>query len=334
MAITSTHPLPQLAPVYLMTGYLDPERTKGGQAYPKSGTLLPVADRYFSYLTHTHEETLIATDGKGLLRSFDSKLEPLQPKQHLNQQPLKLNVLPQGLVRQAFFANLADWQKVLVDEIRKAKLAHAYKTLPFRFEKKDLRTPEEDDEVGREAHSGFKEGMKYFGQLFPRVQAVLFLVPAGILSGGKVKATLRKDGNVVTTFTEDGNGLKRTFEKKNSLTYALESAEYVCYSHASTDGSLAEGFYTLEIPGSALRKERFPSDSPILTGGLRFGCDVKFSLRTLYGDFDYHVLNLVSVESALLSNFPDTFVHLQKSLFTPAAPGGTAPGGGSAGEDG
>ncbi|HLP42148.1 MAG TPA: hypothetical protein VK465_11615, partial [Fibrobacteria bacterium] len=318
---------------YLLTGYLNPQKSHGDPPRPKSGTLVPIADRFFAYLNQTHQETIGATDARGRLRSFNSKLEPLPIRQYIVTHPMRLVALPQGLARQAFFANLEDWQKVLVEEIRGAKLKHAHHTIPFQFEKKDLKKPEEEDEAGQEAHASFKEGVKYRGHLFPRVQAVVFLVPAEILVRGKYKVSLLKDGKVVTTFTEFGHGRKRTFETVNSLTQAPEKTEYVCFSHASTDGSLAEGFHALEIPGSALRTDRFPTGSPILARGLRFGCDVKFSLHSLYGDFDYHVLTPVSVESALLSNFPDTFAHVRKALFTPGVPGG-GDGGSGGGESG
>lgn len=309
---------------YLVTGYLDPQKTKGDRKHPKAGTLVPVSGRYFSYLNDKKLESLVATDDKGLLHSFNANLEPLHPKQNLTRVPLQLNVLPQGLARQAFFANLENWQKVLIDEVRKAKLECAYKTILIPFEKKDLKKPEEEDEAGIAAYGSFKEGVKYSGHLFPRLQAVVFLVPARIMSGEKAPVKLRRDGKDVTGFQGKGNAMMRKFDMENSLSNAVESAEYVCYSYSSVDQSIAEGFYTLEIPAASLKKDRFPAGSPVLTAGLRFGCDVKFSIRTLTGDFDYHVLHPVSVESALLSNFPDSFAHLQQALFAQGGGGGDA----------
>jgi hypothetical protein len=86
---------------YLVMGEYD---AKTGKVVPK--TLAPVTNRFFTRLNHK-EQTLIATDDRGMLCSVNSKGELLQRINDANTGPLNLNPVPPGLARQAEEADRA-----------------------------------------------------------------------------------------------------------------------------------------------------------------------------------------------------------------------------------
>jgi hypothetical protein len=319
---------------FLVTGYLDPASLKDGDKRALAGTLTPVANRFFTYLDNTKQESLVGTDETGKLRSVDAKLQALDPKHLAVGLPMELNILPPGLVRQSFFGTTQDWQKELIQAIRGKKMEHVYKTIPIKFEKKDLQKPEEGDETGKAWYDKFKDGVKYQGQLFPRFQGLFFLLPGAMFSGGGVQARLLLHGKEEKTFKAKGNGDKKKIEKENSLSLTPEHSEFVFFYWASAVKSIPEGQHTLEIPGASLNRQYFHSESKIFHTGLKFGCDVKFSISNLMGDFDYHVLHPISLESALMSNFPDSYAHLHKAMFASEGAEGGSGGGEGGGEGG
>ena len=157
---------------YLVMGEYD---AKTGKVVPK--TLAPVTNRFFTRLNHK-EQTLIATDDRGMLCSVNSKGELLQRINDANTGPLNLNPVPPGLARQAYFAFDKDWQKKLIEHARTVDLWGALRPIPVTFTYDDLRKPDAGEE---KVFENFK-GKTCKGQLIPRLRVLTLLIDKTVMA--------------------------------------------------------------------------------------------------------------------------------------------------------
>ena len=273
---------------YLVMGEYD---AKTGKVVPK--TLAPVTNRFFTRLNHK-EQTLIATDDRGMLCSVNSKGELLQRINDANTGPLNLNPVPPGLARQAYFAFDKDWQKKLIEHARTVELWGALRPIPVTFTYDDLRKPDAGEE---KVFENFK-GKTCKGQLIPRLRVLTLLIDKTVMAS--LPGTLH---------AHQGSERLELHAAKAPISLAVDghrTADYLVYAAAGS--KLKEGAWVVKIPAQAVASSWRRRDAENLD--LERTIQVALSAHTLFGDFDFQVLEFPSIEKAILTHFVERYEHV------------------------
>ncbi len=277
---------------YLISSFLD---SKTG--LPVSGTLRPLKHRYFTFKTPAGV-SMVGTDDRGLTMSVDRSFKQLKVVSLPAAKPWDVNFAPPGLLRQAYLALGEDWQAQLLKLLQQNNFAHPLKTLPAKFVRQDLH-PEELELDDIKAH--FQAGETYQAQVVPCVRLLSFLVQSTVLQTPPAKLVAHRVDDPETTI------ILSKAPKPTSLQIGRsKSAQFISYS--ASGHSLKPGTYVVECPASAVAanlRRRIDAGATI-----KRAFEVTFSLNNLFGEFDFHVFDLPSVEAALLVDFAERYPHI------------------------
>ncbi|MCG5053675.1 MAG: hypothetical protein KA712_11995 [Myxococcales bacterium] len=293
----------QFARHYLISAFLH-----GETGLPISGTLRPLKYRYFTFKT-PHGVSMVGTDDRGLTSSVDKTFKQLKEINLPAAKPWEVNLAPPGLLRQAYIALGEGWQAELVKLLQQDNFDHALKTLPAKFVRKDLH-PEELELQEIKAH--FKDGETYQAQIVPCTRLLSFLIPEDVLQDAPSTLSVYNvaDPDEKVAFSRAPNPVHLAIGHKRP-------ASFISYS--SSGSHLKPGTYVVDCPASAFRPDlhrRFDSGAK-----LKRSFEVAFATTNLFSEFDFHVFDLPSVESALLIDFPERYPH----ILTPEAVSSSVP---------
>jgi len=277
--------------VYLISGGYDRETRS---VIEKSA--VPVRYGFFSRLNYK-EHSLIATDEFGMLCSLGKEGKKLQRINDQNLGTLALNPIPPGIARQSYFAFDKAWQTKLIEEIRQLNMATSLEPIPVTFTDKHLRPAQDEDEEKLLEHF---QGRTCRGQLIPRFHVLAVLADCAVLPSAPRTLSAHREKEAVT--------LHRA---QKSISLAIDStakakAEFWVYSASGPD--IKEGTYVVKVPAKAVADEWKRSDHP--ESVLERTFQVAFGVHTLFGDYDFQILDLPSVEDAILTHFAERYSHL------------------------
>jgi len=277
--------------VYLISGGYDHE-TKC--VVEKSA--VPVRYGFFSRLNHK-EHTLIATDEFGMLCSLGSTGKKLQRINDQNLGTLALNPIPPGIARQSYFAFDKEWQNKLIENIRQLNMTTSLEPIPVTFTDKHLRPAQDADEEKLLEHF---QGRTCRGQLIPRFHVLAVLVDHAVLPSAPSTLSAHRDKDAVTLH-------RATAPIALAMgSTAKTKAEFWVYSASGPD--IKEGTYVVKVPGKVVPHAWKRPDQPEAVLERTF--QVAFGVHTLFGDYDFQVLDLPSVEDAILTHFAERYSHL------------------------
>jgi hypothetical protein len=316
-----------------------------GPYYPKTsqpiadGGLELVASHYFTTVGKK-DHTLLVTDECGVLRSVNAVMEPAaQPKQHPPFQPMSLYLIPTGAVKACFFGNAKSWQSDLVSEINEfisdqnANL-QPLTTTPITFGKNQLKKPDDPDALTA-FNNEFKDGEIYNGQLIWKNRLAIIAVPSRVFAtnSGAGKGSepnqqspdqnAGKSKSSVSIFDNKGKKVpllaiadEKEIEYESELNAKKTTGKYRIFCLSTMDTPIAEGKYVVSIPLGICNKgiQTWGKNNGIQS--LSFSIDIKFSINSLNGDFDFHVLGPISIEEALMSQFPEKFETIKQKIIS------------------
>ena len=288
--------------IYLISGGYNRET---GKVVEK--TAVPVRHAFFSRLNHK-EHTLIATDEYGMLSSLANTGTKLQRINDQNLGPLALNPIPPGIARQSYFAFDKEWQNKLIEEIRQLNVTTSLQPIPVTFTDKHLREAKDADEEELLKHF---QGRTCQGQLIPRFHVLAVLVDHAVMPHAPGSLSAHREKTAIT--------LQRAPKPVNlAIGFSAKTkSEFWVYSASGPD--VTEGTYVVKLPCKVLPDEWKRRDHTEGTVDRTF--QVAFGVHTLFGDFDFQVLDLPSIEDAILTHFADRYSHL---LVDDSAPDKTA----------
>ncbi len=306
-----------------------------GQYFPNAGQqILPgslelVTNSFFA-VRGKQDHTLLGTDEKGILRSVqgDMTFAP-QPKQHPPRQPLSLYVIPTGPVRACFFANAQGWQTEIINEFN-GMTSDAQcglvpmKTTPVTFEKRHLKPPEDED-AKAEFDKAFEDGETYNGQLIRKVQCVAILVSESAFSekeAEKRKKSQRKE-SLAYLETDTAEQIPLV-EIKSDNPVEFQSAfndqtirgKFRIFAVTSLDKPIPEGQYRFKLNPAGLGGRLYSWCQNNGAQFIKFSIDIKFNITGLAGDYDFHVMNPITLEESLIGQFPEKFATVKQSLLS------------------
>lgn len=299
---------PNLTIQYLVAGPC----CSGNPAELKDRTIVLVRNQFFGLEATDGKQTLVMTDDNGVLRSLnnDFSFKP-QPKQHLSNHPMHLSVVPNGVTRMTYFAVEQKWQKHLIEQINAAN--HKFlKTTPVVFSKKHLVVPEDSSlKEEKDAYNALGEN-DVCGQLIRKIRGVFIVFSAGYFVDGAVSAEVF-DGKVQKVKILTSN-------KADPLTYVSSfnnetiSRNYRLFYIDDIEFTFAEGKYRIEIGQKFLAKDLKDWCSRNGLKKISFIIEVKYSVHTLTGDFDFFQLDPLSLEESLLIQYPHRFSHIARNI--------------------
>lgn len=277
---------------YLMTGEYD---TKARAVVKK--TLAPVANRFFTRLNHL-EQTLLSTDDRGMLCSVNAKGQVLQRINDTNKEPLVLNPVPPGLARQSYFVFDKDWQKKLIEHARTVNLTAPLRPIPITFTYDDLR-PHAD--ASEEVVFKKFQGLTCQGQLIPRMRALTVLIDKAVMAEAPAALQARQGSDTLVLHGAKGP-LSLTVD-------GHRKADYLVY--AAGGSAVKEGTWVVKLPAHAVASSWRRRDASNLD--IERTLQVALSIHTLFGDFDFQLIELPSVEQAIVTHFAERYEHILAS---------------------
>jgi hypothetical protein len=299
---------------YILSGLYLPESSEcEGGLFDES--LTPVSDRFFTIPTVNDGRSLVATDSQGVLHSVgDEAILRTTPLRRLEKDPVELELLPDGIVKYSFFSDAEEWQKKLIEQVISLDNKKFIKTIPVTFRKKHLKPPEEhcsDEE--QKWYKSFDDAKEYPGQLVPALQVVYLIFTKGIL--GKV------DGDLEIVYEEGGEKRKAIYLKNcTSLEYASsvsgekKTGNFDIFVLFPDTKPIKEGRCRLTIPAKRLNSSLLNWCSAFSTSGLQQTFEIKFSISSIIGQFDMHLLDPLSIEDGLMTQFPHRYAHLRQNV--------------------
>ncbi len=272
---------------YLISGQYDKET---GSVVEK--TVVPVANGFFTRMNHK-EQSLITTDEFGMLHSMGSGGNRLQRINDDNFGSLQLHFIPPGIPRQSYFAYDKEWQTKLMENIRQMNLAAPFEPIPVTFTDKHLRPGHDADDEKIQAH--FK-GKTCKGQLIPRLRVLTVLFDKAVTASAPATLTAHRGGEAITLH---GAGAPVALEIEGR-----QEAHFLVYSAAGPE--VKEGHYVLELPTKAVASKWHRGSHH----GIKRSFQAAFGVHTLFGDFEFQIFDLPSVEDAILAHFAERYPHL------------------------
>lgn len=294
---------PELRIPYLVTGYSRP----GNREEPFAG-IEPAADLFFIRYTAKFGPAFYCTDALGRIRTLDRSLIGNPATALFAGKPLRITLLPRGMVQRAFMTQGGNWQKVLLDGIA-AQDQPGVETVPISFGSRHLRVPGDFEGEEAAAYSILKAGGPYRGHLIPRIRILSLALPENLFEAGSARS---RAGLLI------GPGRKAEI---HSVIPVAENAEnprippgFALFDIVSPEGLIEEGAYTFTIAGADLDRTRFPESHTLRKTGIRFGFRACFSIRSLLADADLHVLQPMTLEQTVTAAFPGEYAHLALPL--------------------
>jgi len=274
---------------YLISGQYDKEK---GEVVEK--TVVPVANGFFTRMNHK-EQSLVTTDDFGMLHSIASGGNRLQRINDDNFGSLQLNIIPPGIARQSYFAFDKAWQTKLMDAIRQMDLPAPFELIPVDFTDKHLRPGlDADDEKIRKHFAG----RTCKGQLIPRMHVLTVLIDKAVMASAPATLKAHRGGKEVLLHGAS-SPISLEIEGRSK-------AEFCVYSASGPD--VKEGNYVVSLPSKAVAEHWHQGEASGHT--IKRTLQVAFGVHTLFGDFDFQILDLPSVEDAILAHFAERYAHL------------------------
>jgi hypothetical protein len=326
-----TQKLAELKDAYILSGSYFPNST------PKfdPGSLEIVAGCFFC-IEGAEGFTLVATDQTGLLCSVDTNLVPSTTnKQHLPLLPLSLYQVPPGVVGTCHLADMKSWQKGIVDKFTSIKNdknlnANFFQTQPVPFTKKDLKVPE--DEAQKAAfNKTFQKDVTYYGQLIQKLQVAIFLVSNEVFVQKDPQRNKQETDSSGLNTSSSSASIKNLKNEPFILFEELKttSIEYTCslneeniskdfkrFFLSSIDKPISEGTYIFYIPIENLNSKLQNWCHSTGSDSLSFAVEIKFGVTGLNGDFDFHILDPITIEEALITQFPEKFADVKLRILS------------------
>src|ERR1039457_1433589 len=274
---------------YLISGQYDKEK---GAVVEK--TVVPVANGFFTRMNHK-EQSLVTTDEFGMLHSIGSGGNRLQRINDDNFGSLQLNIIPPGIPRQSYFAFDKEWQTKLMEKIRQMSLPAPFEPIPVDFTDKHLRPGHDADDDKIQAH--FK-GKTCKGQLIPRMHVLAVLIDKAVMASPPATLTAHRGGEAIVLH---GAGLPVALEIEGH-----HKAPFLVYS--ASGPSVKEGNYVVSVPTKDVASAWHKGNSS--HHNIQRTFQAGFGVHTLFGDFDFQILDLPSVEDAILAHFAERYPHL------------------------
>jgi hypothetical protein len=278
--------------VYLISGGYDHEKK---EVIEKSA--VPVANAFFVRMNHK-EHTLITTDDNGMLCSIYSSGEKAQRINDNNLGPMQLCPIPPNLARRAYFVSDKDWQRKLVENVRELSLPTPLEPIPVSFTSAHLRAPGQDSDE-KKVSQYFERQQTCQGQLIPRLRVLTVLIDRTCLASvpGSLTARLGKES---ITLHAASKAVSLSINDHVTAKFAV---------YAATGADMKDGSYVVSVPASALDHD-WVHASHGKKDVFERTLQVTFAVHTLFGDFDFQVFDLPSVEDALLTHFTERYTHL------------------------
>jgi hypothetical protein len=274
---------------YLISGQYDKEK---GSVVEK--TVVPVANGFFTRMNHK-EQSLITTDDFGMLHSMGSGGNRLQRINDDNFGSLQLNIIPPGIPSQSYFAFDKEWQTKLMEKIRQMSLPAPFEPIPVDFTDKHLRPGHDADDDKLQAH--FK-GKTCKGQLIPRLHVLTVLIDKAVMASPPTTLTAHRGGEAIVLH---GAASPVTLEIEGH-----HKAQFLVYS--ASGPNVKEGNYVISVPTKDVASTWHKGNSSHHSIQRTF--QAGFGVHTLFGDFDFQILDLPSVEDAILAHFAERYPHL------------------------
>jgi len=299
---------PNLSIQYLVAGPC----SGGKPAVLTEKTLELVSNQFFGVEVPGGKQTLVMTDGKGVLRSLNNDLSyKTQPKQHLTRVPMHLSIVPDGVTRMTYFAVEQKWQKRLIDQINAAN--HSFlETIPVTFSKKHLVAPGESaSQEEKNAFAAIGDG-ELVGQLIRKFRGVFIIFSAGYFKDGAISAVLYNGkAEKVKTLKSDA---ALSFSYVSSFNNETKDSTCRVFWVDDIEYALPEGKYRIEISRNDVTGNLAKWCTHNGVRNLSFIIEVKYSVHTLTGDFDFHQLDPLSLEESLVLQFPHRFSHITGNI--------------------
>ncbi len=306
--------------IVLLSGPL-PENGGSGKTVLTQKDSYSLINNSFWGIKSIEGDAFVSTNDVGELYSVDKAFLPKKKSNnHLKGAPLTLSPLPKGIVNFAVVAHQEKWQEKLIEVLSKKDAAgeNSIKTVPIEFKKENLEKPHKYAPQSEKDKFGlvFGESSTYYGQLIPKSQAIFIVMPETFFKTGSVPDKIEvldsnKENLTFTVLTQD----KKLYnEEFNSFTGKKEKTNIAIFNYVSFKKHLSDGVYTIRIPKAQLSSNLQEWCTHNNESYIYSTIDVGFNIKELFGDVDFHVLSPLSVEDAIINNYPERFNDLKKSL--------------------
>lgn len=294
--------LSNLERTYLASGI---PKSDGTGFHEKSLVLIP--NRFF-ITWNGKAETLVGTDTRGMICSFDSKGSALNPRQRFQGMSMKLVPIPTGLVRLAYLAKGKTWQEALIAEVRKVALGKHINAVSQWVTADMLQEPKLFGSFNSSVAT-LPNTAPSLVLVLPRMQALYFHFPSGFLKAqpdpaiSKLQCVFPGGTGEISIFEIDADP-----PALNSNGEPIREAMGSLYRF---DRPLQDGVYILNIPYGRIEKSAF-SGSGFYSEHMDFILSFHVEWVTLNPFFEEHHLwvSPVTLESVLVEAYPEAFVHL------------------------
>jgi hypothetical protein len=289
----------RLGETHLFAGYV--KQDANGEIQPKPGSLEPVRNTVLltSGLTAKKQENRLwpwMTDSSGRLTELGSTGQLRGSPVHYLGNTRKFHLPPPELLLAAWAAYRDEWPKKLAELlVSKAKADDGLELTEYPVKKSHLKEPDRDstDETDAAYCTWFDnqpEQARLFGYILPKTRGLVMLFSKALLDG-KVTVTLP-------------NGTSH-----RDLPIQLSEEGLMVAILIGSDLSLPHGLYTFEVaPPQGTTKEW--NASARATGKYELKDMVRFPVTNFAGDFDLVLCDPLSVEEAVMAQFPALYGHI------------------------